>query len=200
MQTARKPDSVLDDHSSRRRIATPLQQPTRRFRLPARTGSLRLGASGRYARARWRVRARSLPIWSCSVWGLPCGLHCWRPGALLPHLFTLTPGRLHRPLARNDRPWAVSSLLHWPSMCLEAHVPDVIRHTALRSPDFPPPPNAPSPPAIKRQDPHPDSSDHPAACPTSLPQRKPSIANINGSAEFRCAHTRASRNLYLHRI
>ena len=30
------------------------------------------------------------PIWSCSVWGLPCRLHyCWR-GALLPHLFTLT--------------------------------------------------------------------------------------------------------------
>ncbi len=39
----------------------------------------------------------SLPIWSCSVWGLPCPLHCWNGGALLPHLFTLTltlpPGR-----------------------------------------------------------------------------------------------------------
>ena len=36
----------------------------------------------------------SLPIWSCSVWGLPCpGLH--NPsGALLPHLFTLTPAGL----------------------------------------------------------------------------------------------------------
>ena len=33
MQAARKPDSVLDDHSSRRRITTPLQQPTRKFRL-----------------------------------------------------------------------------------------------------------------------------------------------------------------------
>jgi hypothetical protein len=33
----------------------------------------------------------SLPIWSCSVWGLPCPLHCCRGGALLPHLFTLTP-------------------------------------------------------------------------------------------------------------
>jgi hypothetical protein len=32
-----------------------------------------------------------LPIWSCSVWGLPCPLHCWSGGALLPHLFTLTP-------------------------------------------------------------------------------------------------------------
>ena len=34
---------------------------------------------------------------------------------------------------------AVSFLWHWPSMGLEAHVPDVIRHTALRSSDFPPP-------------------------------------------------------------
>ncbi len=32
----------------------------------------------------------SLPIWSCSVWGLPCPLHHCRGGALLPHLFTLT--------------------------------------------------------------------------------------------------------------
>ena len=37
---------------------------------------------------------------------------------------------------------AVSSLLHWPSVCLEANIPDVIRHTALRSSDFPPPANA----------------------------------------------------------
>ena len=34
---------------------------------------------------------------------------------------------------------AVSFLWHWPSVSLEAHVPDVIRHTALRSSDFPPP-------------------------------------------------------------
>ena len=38
-----------------------------------------------------------LPIWSCSMWGLPCPFHCWNGGALLPHLFTLTltlpPGR-----------------------------------------------------------------------------------------------------------
>ncbi len=39
----------------------------------------------------------SLPIWSCSVWGLPCPAHYCGGGALLPHLFTLTralrPGR-----------------------------------------------------------------------------------------------------------
>ena len=34
---------------------------------------------------------------------------------------------------------AVSFLWHWPSTSLEARVPDVIRHTALRSSDFPPP-------------------------------------------------------------
>ena len=33
----------------------------------------------------------SSPIWSCSVWGLPCPGHCCPGGALLPHLFTLTP-------------------------------------------------------------------------------------------------------------
>ena len=32
----------------------------------------------------------SSPIWSCSVWGLPCLAHYCESGALLPHLFTLT--------------------------------------------------------------------------------------------------------------
>ncbi len=56
--------------------------------------TLRLGASGRYASAAWRVAAESLPIWSCSVWGLPCRACYQSRGALLPHLFTLTPPRL----------------------------------------------------------------------------------------------------------
>ena len=34
---------------------------------------------------------------------------------------------------------AVSFLWHWPSVSFKAHIPDVIRHTALRSSDFPPP-------------------------------------------------------------
>ena len=55
-----------------------------------RLESLRLGAPGRYAPAAWREAAESLPIWSCSVWGLPCRSHYWPRGALLPHLFTLT--------------------------------------------------------------------------------------------------------------
>ncbi len=69
--------AALNDHSSRPRIAAWLQQPTREF-----------GAPGRHARA--AEAAVSPPIWSCSVWGLPCRLHCCLRGALLPHLFTLT--------------------------------------------------------------------------------------------------------------
>ena len=40
---------------------------------------------------RWR-RGRS-PIWPCSRWGLPCRPRHRGRGALLPHLFTLTPPR-----------------------------------------------------------------------------------------------------------
>src|SRR5438132_181087 len=76
---------------------------------------------------------RSLPIWSCSVWGLPCPPHYCGSGALLPHLFTLT----WRPL--ESRFQAVCFLWHFPSSELEPTLPDVIRHTALRSSDFPPP-------------------------------------------------------------
>ena len=40
--------------------------------------------------ARVPPKRNFLPIWSCSVWGLPCPRHYCRGGALLPHLFTLT--------------------------------------------------------------------------------------------------------------
>jgi hypothetical protein len=42
----------------------------------------------------WFCSDESLPIWSCSVWGLPCPLPYGSSGALLPHLFTLTPAGL----------------------------------------------------------------------------------------------------------
>src|SRR5439155_3161823 len=83
--------------------------------------------------SRPRANPRSLPIWSCSVWGLPCPPHYCGSGALLPHLFTLT----WRPL--ESRFQAVCFLWHFPSSELEPTLPDVIRHTALRSSDFPPP-------------------------------------------------------------
>ena len=45
----------------------------------------------RRASTRTALQRLSFPIWSCSVWGLPCPRHYCRGGALLPHLFTLTP-------------------------------------------------------------------------------------------------------------
>jgi hypothetical protein len=65
-----------DGHSSRPRITEWLKRPTRRFHAPSR-----------YVFRRTR---KFLPIWSCSVWGLPCPSHYCGSGALLPHLFTLT--------------------------------------------------------------------------------------------------------------
>ena len=119
----------------------------------------RLNASGRCAAPLGSEQSASLPIWSCSVWGLPCPRRYRRSGALLPHHFTLTPALEFRngehtrqagatrvlrfqggPPERGVAE-AVSFLWHWPSTGFEARVPDVIRHTALRSSDFPPPAN-----------------------------------------------------------
>jgi hypothetical protein len=47
--------------------------------------------AGTFPQPKLSLRTGSLPIWSCSVWGLPCPLHYCIGGALLPHLFTLTP-------------------------------------------------------------------------------------------------------------
>ena len=60
--------------------------------LPGGSGncSSRLNASGRCVARTWLLARTSLPIWSCSVWGLPCLRLYSRSGALLPHLFTLT--------------------------------------------------------------------------------------------------------------
>jgi len=55
----------------------PLKQPTREFDAPDQ-------------HVRWAEAHLFPPIWSCSVWGLPCRLHRCLRGALLPHLFTLT--------------------------------------------------------------------------------------------------------------
>jgi hypothetical protein len=77
-----------DGHSSGPSITARLKRPTRRLwrTEPAR-------ASGEA----FQLNPGSLPIWSCSVWGLPCPSHYCDSGALLPHLFTLTstlpPGR-----------------------------------------------------------------------------------------------------------
>ena len=70
-----KPNSVEDGHSSRRGIAADVhQRPTRRF--PLRRLAPPQGPRGRAGPARDCRQsgqpAVSLPIWSCSVWGLPC--------------------------------------------------------------------------------------------------------------------------------
>ena len=49
-ESAGKPGSVVDSHSSRRRVAAALEQPTRERRGPRHCS----------------------PMWSCSRWGLPC--------------------------------------------------------------------------------------------------------------------------------
>jgi hypothetical protein len=79
-----------------------------------------------------RAASRS-PIWPCTRWGFPCLRACAWSGGLLPHLFTLT--------GDSCEPPAVYFLWHFPSND-PAHesagaLPDVIRHTALRSSDFP---------------------------------------------------------------
>ena len=131
-QAACKPNFVEDDHSSRRRITA-----------GARSDHPRVWRTGP-ARA-WQPTPPSFPpIWSCSVWGLPCLRLYSRSGALLPHLFTLT---------ASLRSAAVFSLWHLPSRSLDASVPDVIRHTALRSSDFPLPANLLSLPAAIAQPP-----------------------------------------------
>ena len=61
---------------------------------------------------------------------------------------------------------AVYFLLHWPSPGLHARVPDVIRHTALRSSDFPPP----SKPVARAE-----GGDRSAACTCSV-RRTPANA------------------------
>ena len=104
-----KPNSVVCGHSSRRRVAADThQRPTRRFRPLRRV----TGAGAAFRRragtecASCSGRAASLPIWSCSVWGLPCLRLYSRSGALLPHHFTLTPALAVRaePFGSSPRP------------------------------------------------------------------------------------------------
>jgi len=117
-QAACKPNSVEDDHSSRRRItARARQRPTRGW---WRAGPARVGSSRRK---------------------LPAYLVLLRVGFTLPP--PLPPERCALTAPFHPYPAladvAVSSLWHLPSRSLDAPVPDVIRHTAPRSSDFPPP-------------------------------------------------------------
>jgi hypothetical protein len=84
-QTACKPGSVPPACADA--AAIPLDRPLL-------DGSRDLpGRLGRRGPAPDRNPGRDVPIRSCSRWGLPCRLRCRRRGALLPHPFTLAPGR-----------------------------------------------------------------------------------------------------------
>ena len=85
-QPACKPGSVWRDHS--RVAAIPLG---RRLRGASSSQPGRLVRRPDWARL--ASRARVVPIRLCSRWGLPCRFRCRKRGALLPHLFTLTPAR-----------------------------------------------------------------------------------------------------------
>jgi len=102
-----------DGHSSRLAIADELQRPTRRFDAPS----------------------QHVPTEA----GLPPYLVLLRVGFTVPRPLLGARCALTAPF----HPYlslalgAVCFLWHWPSAGLEPGVPDVIRHTALRSSDFP---------------------------------------------------------------
>jgi len=73
-----------------------------------------------------RATFRRLPIWPCSVRGLPCLEHHCPSGVLLPHLFTLT---------RSWKP--VSGGIFSVALSLGSPPLGVTQRTALWSPDFP---------------------------------------------------------------
>jgi hypothetical protein len=90
-ESADKPGSVENDHSSRTCVATGLKQPTRKAARAAQC----------------RNESAPFPIWSCSEWGLPCrsvarlAVRSYRTVSPLPDLLA--------------EPSAVCSLLHFPS-------------------------------------------------------------------------------------
>ena len=157
-----KPNSVVCGHSSRRRVAADThQRPTRRFRQLLEAPQRRRPVVGDPARAALLHRAdaerrlalsRRFPPYLVLLrvgFTLPRPLQDGRCALTAPfHPYPGGSGRpgepegpFRKPSSREARgvAEAVYFLWHWPSMGFEAHVPDVIRHTALRSSDFPPP-------------------------------------------------------------
>ena len=114
-ESACKPGSVEDSHSSGTHVAIRLERPTRGHARAAR-------------RSPWAARP---PIWSCSGWGLPCRRRCRRRGALLPHHFTLT---IRVPTVAGTRIGGIFSV----ALSVGSRPPGVTWHPALWSPDFPP--------------------------------------------------------------
>jgi hypothetical protein len=111
-------------------------------------GSSRLSTPGRHGARTWLL-ARALPPYLVLLrvgFTLPPALQPERCALTAPfHPYPGGSGHPGEPEGPSGGPSekgvaeAVSFLWHWPSMSLYAQVPDVIRHTALRSSDFPPP-------------------------------------------------------------
>ncbi len=97
-EPADKPGSVVDSHSSRRRVTATLKQPTRTRHGPC----------------------HCVPIWPCSGWGLPCRSIA---GLAVRSYRTVSP--LPDPSA-NERPSAVYSLLHFPSARAAQALPGIL--------------------------------------------------------------------------
>jgi hypothetical protein len=140
VQAARKPNFVLDDHSSRRRLAATLKQPTRRFRPLASLRKPALHDPGRDGPSR-AGRIRGGGQTPCLFGLAPCGVY--RAIGVTTNAVGSYPAVSPLPSITYAVESAVYFLLHWPSTRLATRIPDVIRHTALRSSDFPPPPDPP---------------------------------------------------------
>jgi len=156
-----KPNSVVCGHSSRRRVAADVhQRPTRRFRT-LHGAALRRRAGTEHAPCSGRASPSLFGLAPCGVYpapGVTAGaVRSYRTISPLPRRWSFRNGGRTRQAGPTrvlrfqggPRPApketgrgvaeAVSFLWHWPSVGFEAHIPDVIRHTALRSSDFPPP-------------------------------------------------------------
>ena len=146
-------------HSSRRRVAADAhQRPTRRFR-PLHGAALRRRAGAGRAACSGRAPPSLFGLAPCGVYlapGVTAGaVRSYRTISPLPRRWSFRNGERSRQAGptrvlrfqggpqpeRRGVAGAVSFLWHWPSTGLDARVPDVIRHTALRSSDFPPPAN-----------------------------------------------------------
>src|SRR5688572_14466706 len=120
---ASRPEALRrDDHSSRPGIARGLKRPTRRQRTGRPFGATFRGQANRALVGMRRCR----PIWSCSVRGFACHHRYRRRGALLPHLFTLTPPPLARPCGPASFGGAVFFLCHYPSDCSARALPGAL--------------------------------------------------------------------------
>ena len=152
-QPAGKPNSVRlrSTRALRRAAATAATTIPLGPRLLAGSSDLP-GGFGRAVRRRAAASGRATrhPIWSCSVRGFACHRRYRRRGALLPHLFTLTPR-----LARLAALLAQGGIFSVP-LSVRLPCPGVTRRTALRSSDFPPafalraPASEPSPARVRK--------------------------------------------------